>query len=288
MDLQNMLKLKYRYLLPGRLYKWYIFGIILSLLLSSCSSPEIEEKKKQFNYTEFKDSLLRQDTDTLFEANNLFDNQIFVPGQDSLDKMLVRIDTFWRREERLMAQLDSIKKDINKQPGYTARELEVIKENIRAVDSFLLNRDSAHYKACNGVDCILFVQIDKAKQQLYLWIFGELKDSFLVSTGKGKKYETPQMELHPQGPVLTKYTSKKFPGGNYKGLGNMPYAVFLRNGYAIHGTTEGNIPKLGTTASHGCIRLHPDNAKILNALVKSVGLKQTWISIRDSIPANLP
>lgn len=273
--------------MPVILNKWLVFGNIILVLLSSCSTPEKEEKRRQFNYAEFKDSLLRQDTDTVYEVNNLFDNQVFVPGQDSLDKMLVRIDTFWRREERLMAQLDSMKKDINKEPGYTARELEIIKENIRAVDSFLLNRDSAHYKACNGVDCILFVQIDKAKQQLYLWIFGELKDTFMVSTGKGKKYETPQMELHPQGPILTKYTSKKFPGGNYKGLGNMPYAVFLKNGYAIHGTTEGNIPKLGNTASHGCIRLHPDNAKILNALVKSVGLKQTWVSIRDSIPANL-
>lgn len=273
--------------MPYRLNKWLFSGTTFFMLLCSCSSPEIREKKKHFNYAEFKDSLLRHDIDTVYGSNNLFDNQNFVPGQDSLENMLVRIDTFWRREERLMAQLDSMKRDIKKEPGYTARELEVIKENIRAVDSFLLNRDSAHYKACHGVDCILFVQIDKAKQQLYLWIFGELKDTFLVSTGKGKKYETPQMELHPQGPVLTKYTSKKFPGGSYKGLGNMPYAVFLKNGYAIHGTTEGNISKLGNTASHGCIRLHPDNAKILNALVKSVGLNQTWVSIRDSIPANL-
>ena len=63
----------------------------------------------------------------------------------------------------------------------------------------------------------------------------------------------------------------------------MPYAVFLQGGYAIHGTTMGNFLKLGTKASHGCIRLHPDNAKVFNALVKTVGLQETWISIKDSL-----
>ncbi|HQX95541.1 MAG TPA: L,D-transpeptidase family protein, partial [Chitinophagaceae bacterium] len=53
--------------------------------------------------------------------------------------------------------------------------------------------------------------------------------------------------------------------------------------YAIHGTTTGNFAKLGTRASHGCIRLHPDNAKIFNALVKTVGLNNTWVSIKDSV-----
>lgn len=103
-----------------------------------------------------------------------------------------------------------------------------------------------------------------------------------MSTGKGK-YETPELNLRPSGPVFIKYTSRKFPGGNYQGLGNMPYAVFLRGGYAIHGTTPGNFPKLGTKASHGCIRLHPDNAKIFNELVKVIGLENTWVSVKDSL-----
>jgi lipoprotein-anchoring transpeptidase ErfK/SrfK len=118
---------------------------------------------------------------------------------------------------------------------------------------------------------------------MYVYLLGELKDSFKVSTGLANRYETPEMSLQPYGPVLTKYSSKTFPGGNYKGLGNMPYAVFLQNGYAIHGTTIGNFSKLGNRASHGCVRLHPDNAKVFNALVKTVGLANTWVSIRDSL-----
>jgi hypothetical protein len=105
-----------------------------------------------------------------------------------------------------------------------------------------------------------------------------LADTFLVSTGIAK-HETPLMERHPSGPSYTKYTSKKYPEGNYMGLGNMPYVVFINGGYAIHGTTMGNARKLGRKASHGCIRLHPENGKTFFDLVRKVGLENVWISI---------
>lgn len=263
-----------------------IVVIILSALLffASCMSTENKPAARSFPYERFKDSLLHQDTSKPIDTTNIFDNRAFVPGQDSLETMLIKIDTQWKREAHLMEHFDSLRKALKKEPGFTEQEKNAIRENIREVDSFLLRPDSLPASTCNGKDCILFAEIDKSKQLLYLYLLGELKDSFKVSTGKGKKYDTPAMELHPLGPVLLKYTSKKFPGGNYSGLGNMPYAVFLKNGYAIHGTTPGNFSKLGTPASHGCIRLHPENAKIFNALVKTIGLKQTWVSVKDSIP----
>jgi len=190
----------------------------------------------------------------------------------------------WKRQAALLARLDTMKRGLKQGPGYSEEEKKIIQENIKMVDSFLLARDSADKVYCRDKECMVYAEIDKSKQVLYLYIMGELKDTFKVSTGKGKKYETPEMSRHPEGPVLTKYTSKKFPGGNYMGLGNMPYAVFISNGYAIHGTTPGNFSKLGNRASHGCIRLHPDNAKVFNALVKTVGLKQTWVSVKDSLP----
>ena len=184
-----------------------------------------------------------------------------------------------------MMQLDTMKKGLKKVPGFTEEEKAIIRENIKMVDSFLVTRkDTASTITCMEKDCIVYAEIDKSNQTLYLYILGELKDSFKVSTGKGKKYETPAMSLHPKGPLLIKYTSRKFPGGNYMGLGNMPYAVFVKGGYAIHGTTPGNFAKLGNKASHGCIRLHPDNAKIFHALVRTVGLEQTWVTIKDSLP----
>lgn len=49
----------------------------------------------------------------------------------------------------------------------------------------------------------------------------------------------------------------------------MPYSIFFRGGYAIHGT--GAVSQLGRPASHGCIRLAPANAATLYSLVQQQG-----------------
>jgi lipoprotein-anchoring transpeptidase ErfK/SrfK len=58
----------------------------------------------------------------------------------------------------------------------------------------------------------------------------------------------------------------------------MPYSVFFHRGYAIHGTTE--ISKLGRPVSHGCVRLHPDNARMLFELIRRYGRSATTIVVR--------
>lgn len=67
--------------------------------------------------------------------------------------------------------------------------------------------------------------------------------------------------------------------------GAMPYSVFFRGGYAIHGTTA--VGALGRPASHGCIRLHPANAAKLFALVKKHGAGQTRIALSGAAPDGL-
>jgi len=57
----------------------------------------------------------------------------------------------------------------------------------------------------------------------------------------------------------------------------MPYSVFFRGGYAIHGT--GYVKSLGRPVSHGCVRLHPRNAATLYRLVRSYGMGNTRIVI---------
>src|ERR1051326_1916274 len=54
----------------------------------------------------------------------------------------------------------------------------------------------------------------------------------------------------------------------------MPYAMFFKwqdhgvqTGLAIHGATEESVEKLGSRASAGCIRLAPENARILYTVV---------------------
>jgi lipoprotein-anchoring transpeptidase ErfK/SrfK len=39
------------------------------------------------------------------------------------------------------------------------------------------------------------------------------------------------------------------------------------------------VRQLGRPASHGCVRLHPDNARIFFSLVREVGQQNTLISI---------
>lgn len=273
-----MVPYRFSYLAGG------LFILMVSMFIFSCAGSKKQANPAEFNYVRFRDSILKDPKVSLPDTSNLFDNARFIPGKDTLEVLLEKMDTIWKEEAHLVTQLDSMRKKIKHTAGFTDEEKAVIRDNIKEVDSFLLARDSLVTGRCYGEDCILYVQIDLSKQLLYLDILGQRRDTFKVSTGKGKKYETPEMALNPQGPVLTKYTSRKFPGGNYEGLGNMPYAVFLKNGYAIHGTTPGNYSKLGSRASHGCIRLHPDNAKVFNALVKTIGLKQTWVSVRDSLP----
>jgi lipoprotein-anchoring transpeptidase ErfK/SrfK len=63
----------------------------------------------------------------------------------------------------------------------------------------------------------------------------------------------------------------------------MPHAIFFtKEGHAIHATEE--TKKLGRPASHGCVRLAPENARTLFALVKEKGLENTEIVLNGDTP----
>lgn len=64
------------------------------------------------------------------------------------------------------------------------------------------------------------------------------------------------------------WLSKNHRSSLYNGA-PMPYAIFFNGNYAIHGTDQ--VKKLGRPASAGCVRLHPDNARILFNMVKAEG-----------------
>lgn len=61
----------------------------------------------------------------------------------------------------------------------------------------------------------------------------------------------------------------------------MPHSLFFSGGYAIHGTYE--IAALGQPASHGCIRIAPENAAALYQMVRAEGGS---ISIQGNAPAS--
>ena len=63
----------------------------------------------------------------------------------------------------------------------------------------------------------------------------------------------------------------------------MPHAVFFtKEGHAIHGTNE--VRRLGKPASHGCVRLSPQNAATLYALVEENGLENTQVVLVGLTP----
>jgi len=59
----------------------------------------------------------------------------------------------------------------------------------------------------------------------------------------------------------------------------MPWSIFFNGHIAIHGTDQTD--DLGTPASAGCVRLHPDNAKILYDMVKEDGLANTRVVVAE-------
>ncbi len=55
---------------------------------------------------------------------------------------------------------------------------------------------------------------------------------------------------------------------------------FTKRGHAIHGTDAVN--RIGSPASHGCVRLSRENAATLFALVKEQGVLNTSVSLTGS------
>lgn len=114
------------------------------------------------------------------------------------------------------------------------------------------------------------VKIDLSEQKMKVLINGRTRHSWPVSTAR-RGYRTPVGNFRPTR-MHRRYFSKKYNGSP------MPHSIFFYGGYAIHGTNQ--IKRLGRPASHGCIRLHPQNARKLFALVRNNGPRNTKITIQ--------
>ncbi len=177
-------------------------------------------------------------------------------------------------EPNIMDELNPYDENIEQ----TLRELDKIYLEEMGELPFDINLFSSKNK-CYRASCKVWVQVVKSTQKLYLYVDGKHTDTWLVSTGT-RSHGTPNFDTHPNGRIYDRYTSTKYPGGDYNGLGNMPYAIFIHGGFAVHGTGKSNWSKLGSPASHGCIRVHPDNAFKLNRLVRAHGIYNTWITVQ--------
>ena len=115
------------------------------------------------------------------------------------------------------------------------------------------------------------VTVDISEQKMYVQVGAFTHYTWDVSTAR-KNYRTPTGSFQPTR-MYARYFSKKYHGAP------MPFSIFFYGGYAIHGTTE--LSRLGTPASHGCIRLDPKNAEKLFSLVKKHGAGNTTIKVKS-------
>jgi len=191
------------------------------------------------------------------------------PVSPAANNVLDELDPFDPQVEQKLERYDEI---YEKETGKSA--------HINSIQD-ALQIQSLHGSGCVRESCPVWVQIVKSTQRLYLYLDGVVQQpAWLVSSGIPGR-ETPNFDTHPDGRIYDSYTSTKFPGGDYKGLGNMPYAVFISGGFAIHGTGVSNWPKLGHRASHGCVRIHPDNALYFNRMVRKIGVQNVWVTVQD-------
>src|SRR5437763_6790079 len=117
------------------------------------------------------------------------------------------------------------------------------------------------------------ITVDKNNQMMTVAVDGVTRYHWPVSTGIPSR-ETPNGSFRAFRMEEDHY-SKEFDDAP------MPHSIFFTKiGHAIHGTDS--VGRLGTPASHGCVRLSRQNASTLYALVQEQGVLNTTVTLTGS------
>ncbi|MGE3148431.1 MAG: L,D-transpeptidase [Pseudorhodoplanes sp.] len=128
---------------------------------------------------------------------------------------------------------------------------------------------------CSAAQAAILITVDKSRQRMTVAVDGETRWVWPVSTGRNG-YATP-------GGSYTAFRMEKDHFSKEWDDAPMPHSIFFsQRGHAIHGTFDAR--RLGTAASHGCVRLSTQNAATLFALVKEQGLPNTKVVITGEQP----
>jgi L,D-transpeptidase catalytic domain len=131
----------------------------------------------------------------------------------------------------------------------------------------------------SAAQAAVLVTIDKSIQQMTVSVDGRPLYQWPVSTGKGG-YDTPNGKFKAFR-MERDHFSKEWDEAP------MPFSIFFTpKGHAIHGSLE--VKRLGTPASHGCVRLLPANAEKLFALVEQEGVLNTTVVLTGVAPSGAP
>lgn len=112
-------------------------------------------------------------------------------------------------------------------------------------------------------------RVSISTQTMKVYHEGRLLYTWPVSTARSGK-------ITPTGIYQPEFLSRNHRSSRYNNA-PMPFAIFYDGHYAIHGTDQ--VKRLGRPASAGCVRLHPDNAKILFNMVKWEGMENMKVVI---------
>ena len=127
--------------------------------------------------------------------------------------------------------------------------------------------------AASAAQAKVAITVDKDNQQMTVAVDGVARYHWPVSTGL-PSYETPNGSFRTFRMEEDHY-SKEFDDAP------MPHSIFFTKiGHAIHGTDSVN--RLGSPASHGCVRLSRANAATLYALVQEQGVLNTTVTLTGS------
>jgi L,D-transpeptidase catalytic domain len=139
--------------------------------------------------------------------------------------------------------------------------------------SFLVALAGLLLFATSAAQAKVSITIDKNAQMMTVAVDGVQRYQWPVSTGN-PSHETPNGTFRTFRMEEDHY-SKEFDDAP------MPHSIFFtRIGHAIHGTESES--RLGTPASHGCVRLSRANATTLYALVEKEGVLNTTVTLTGS------
>jgi lipoprotein-anchoring transpeptidase ErfK/SrfK len=122
---------------------------------------------------------------------------------------------------------------------------------------------------------VVLININKTKQEMTVFLDGIEKYDWPVSTGRAG-YSTPSG-------TYTATSMNKIWYSKQWDNSPMPHSIFfMKDGHAVHGSYE--VKNLGKPVSHGCVRISPQNATTLYALVEENGLENTQVVLTGVTP----
>ena len=194
------------------------------------------------------------------------DRELYIVKKQNilLKEKLIEEEKKYFNHSRIRAYKDLIKE-------YQAKEVKAqqIKDELVRIQNIKDAKMKAIERQIPSLQGDIFVKISLTDQIMNIYKGNTLIYSWFVSTA-ANGYVTPTGEFAPY------HTEKMHFSKQYENS-PMPYSVFFKDGFAIHGTEW--VRSLGYKASHGCVRLHPNNAKKLYDLVLKHGYKRTNIKI---------